>query len=94
MVSHAIIRGLKKALRNLDVEVARASPREQRPDVCPPMIGDFANTEGEHFQLIEGYRKSVWNADWQEMAESRAVPSAKTVRRLRLKRRGGARSKP
>jgi SAM-dependent methyltransferase len=77
-ISSLLKRVAKRTFRCFGLEVTRASTRHAGFEV----IGEFVSSNGDKFQLLQGYRRSVWPADWDGMNEDRAVPSTETVKRL------------
>lgn len=73
---------IKYLLRILGFEITRI--KKQEVETVPKVFSEFIDSKLNRYQLVEGYRKKMWPADWQTALESRKTPNEETIMRLNL----------
>lgn len=76
---HYIKSAIKLLLASLGYKISRISNSSLSKF---KVIGQFVDSNGNRFERLQAYKKSIWPADWKTMNEARAKPDIQTVKKM------------
>ena len=83
MIKSFFINVFKKLLLKVGFELKRSIKLGKSVS-----IGSFKDERGNSFDLLAGYKRRIWGADWNNMLENREEPTEDTVKRLKMLEHG------